>query len=178
LLSWVKIPFVSDKEDAIIAAVKNVLPNVKHKFCWNHIKRNTKLWLQKRKATSEETSYLVNCIHDLLSKTCTEGYQKLYWVTYRNGINLLLITTWKNSVFWMHTVIGSLNPIVYNQYSGLTTNQSESIYWNLKEISNLKEMPVDCMIVALQQMQIFYCIEANHHNQRLQSVGEYHLKKN
>ena len=58
---------------------------------------------------------------------------------------------------------------VYDPYSGVTNNQAEGLNYMLKQLQEWKEVPVDCMILALQG---YYRVEiARGH----QGLGNYHL---
>ena len=48
---------------------------------------------------------------------------------------------------------------VYNPYSGVTTNQSESFNSVLKRLQSWREVPVDAIVLALYQLQAFYTNE-------------------
>ena len=48
---------------------------------------------------------------------------------------------------------------VYNPYSGVTTNQSESFNSVLKRLQSWREVSVDAIVLALYQLQAFYTNE-------------------
>ena len=45
---------------------------------------------------------------------------------------------------------------IYNPYSGITNNQSESFNATLKRLQNWHEVPVDVIVLSLHHLQIFY----------------------
>ena len=48
---------------------------------------------------------------------------------------------------------------VYHPYSGVTNNQSESLNHVLKQLQEWCELPLDCMILALNHLQSYYKVE-------------------
>ena len=61
---------------------------------------------------------------------------------------------------------------VYHPFSGVTNNQAEGINFVLKELQDWKEAPVDCMILALHYLQVYYISEISRGQQNL---GNYHV---
>ena len=61
---------------------------------------------------------------------------------------------------------------IYDPYSGVTNNQSESLNRVLKDLQGWKEAPVDCVLLALYQLQAFYINEIH---RGLAGMGEYHI---
>jgi len=55
---------------------------------------------------------------------------------------------------WVHERYNSYNP-----YNGVTNNQSESLNRVTKDLQHWKEAPVDCMLLALYQLQAYYVNE-------------------
>jgi len=60
----------------------------------------------------------------------------------------------------------------YNPYSGVTNNRSKSLNCVIKDLQHWKEAPVDCMLLALYQLQAYY---VNEIKRGIAGVGEYHL---
>ena len=48
---------------------------------------------------------------------------------------------------------------IYNPYSGITNNQSESLNFVLKELQGWKEVKIDNAVLAFYQMQAYYMNE-------------------
>ena len=48
---------------------------------------------------------------------------------------------------------------IYNPYSGVTNNQSEGLNRVIKDLQGWKEAPVDCVMLAVYQLQAFYLNE-------------------
>ena len=61
---------------------------------------------------------------------------------------------------------------VYNELSGITTNQSEGFNTLLKHYGNWKEAPVDALIPGLFKLQVFYYNEIQRGYSR---IGSYSL---
>ena len=61
---------------------------------------------------------------------------------------------------------------VYDPSSGVTSNQAEGLNYVLKQLRELHENPVDCMVLALHYLQEYYLVEISRGNQGL---GNYHL---
>ena len=62
---------------------------------------------------------------------------------------------------------------IYNPYSGVTNNQSEGLNRVIKDLQGWKEAPVDCVMLAVYQLQAYYLNEIRW---GLAGIGEYHLK--
>ena len=61
---------------------------------------------------------------------------------------------------------------MYNPFSGVTNNQSEGLNRVMKDLQSWKKAPVDCMLLAIYQLQAYYLNEIR---RGLAGVGEYHL---
>lgn len=62
----------------------------------------------------------------------------------------------------------------YNPYSSVTNNISESLNKVIKDLQLWKEVPVDCMILALYQLQAYYLNEIH---REFAGIGEYTLQQ-
>ena len=61
---------------------------------------------------------------------------------------------------------------VYDPYSGVTNNQSESLNFVLKQLQEWRESPLDCMVLALYYLQSYYLVEIIRGQHGL---GKYHM---
>ena len=61
---------------------------------------------------------------------------------------------------------------IYNPYSGVTNNQSESLNFVLKELQGWKEVKIDNAVLAFNPMQAHY---SNEIRRGLAGMGEYHV---
>ena len=61
---------------------------------------------------------------------------------------------------------------IYNPYSGVTNNQSESLNFVLKELQGWKEVKIDNAVLAFYKMQAYY---SNEIRRGLAGMGEYHV---
>ena len=64
--------------------------------------------------------------------------------------------------------------VIYNPYSGVTNNQSESLNRVIKAFQGWREAPIDCIDLALHQLQIYFLYEIR---RVFAGVGEYHIAK-
>lgn len=48
---------------------------------------------------------------------------------------------------------------IYNSFSGITNNQSESFNATLKRLQSWHEVPVDVIVLSLYHLQAYYCNE-------------------
>ena len=121
-------PLVTDKEKAIIKAIKEEIPTIKLVFCWNHIFRDIRTWCHKHGAPSSDIAVYVADVQRLFHLPTADDYQKTLeelkkdWDAafeeyYMQEIHCdveLSVGRW---------VLEKIN--VYNPYSGVTNNQSE-----------------------------------------------------
>lgn len=61
---------------------------------------------------------------------------------------------------------------LYDHYSGVTNNQSESLNQLFRDLQGWKEAPITCIVLALYQRQAFYLNEIR---RGLAGIGDYHL---
>ena len=64
-------------------------------------------------------------------------------------------------------------PSLYDHYSGITNNPSESIDTVLKRMTGWQELPVDCLMLGLFHLQNYYWIEIQRGRA---GMGNYRLK--
>ena len=119
---------VTDKEQAIIKAVESELPKITRLQCWNHIFRDIRFWLWKKKAPVQEiVVYLDDICQMFHSSTKDEYNERLEEYS----------KTWDSTFYHYymkeihpdshHVGRWVLQPLsLYNPYSGVTNNQSES----------------------------------------------------
>ena len=63
---------------------------------------------------------------------------------------------------------------IYNPYSGVTNNQSESLNFVLKNLLKWKEAPIDCIILSMYHLQAFYVNEVR---RGFADIGEYKIQE-
>lgn len=121
-------PMVTDKEKAIIKAIKEEIPTLELLFCWNHIFRDIRTWCHKHGAPASDIAVYVADVQRLFHLATADEYEeqlhklKKDWDAafedyYMKEIHCdvgLSVGRW---------VLEDKN--VYNPYSGVTNNQSE-----------------------------------------------------
>lgn len=175
-LKRAKCPMVIDKERAFVNAAKAEISNVPLVHCWNHIFQAMRLWLRKHGAPSQDIAIYSEDVFKLFHSVSEEQYEQQLAIVsqkwdaafeqyYRNEIHPDVpssIGRW---------VLEELH--IYNPYSGVTNNQSEGLNRVIKDLQGWKEAPVDCVMLAVYQLQAFYLNEIR---RGLAGIGEYHLK--
>lgn len=152
---------VTDKERGIVKAVELELPTITRLQCWNHIFRDIRFWLRNMKAPMQEIVVYLDDICQMFhsatkdeyddrleeySKTWDSAFYQYYMKEIHPGTSQ--IGRW---------VLQPLN--LYNPYSGVTNNQSESFNKVIKEFQSWKEAPLDSFILAMYQVQVYYSNE-------------------
>ena len=118
---------VTDGEKAIITAVRNKLPNINLMRCWNHIIRDIQSWLKQHGEKATDLSFYCNDVRQLFQATSETEYNKL-----------LTKVKWDNlfKEYYMKSFHHNISSIgrwnleecgIYNPYSGITNNYSESL---------------------------------------------------
>ena len=173
-LKKTKKPIVTDEEQAYINTIGQYLPAAAHLRCWNHVLRDAKRWLQSHGAPVQDVSVYLTDMRRLFhlptekeySENLDEMAQKWsapFFNYYKNNIHPDITSTAR----WAIEPYG-----VYDPYSGVTNNQAEGLNYVLKQLQEWKEVPVDCMILALHYLKGYYRVEiARGH----QGLGNYHL---
>ena len=150
------VPIVTDREVGIVNAITKVLPNARLLICWNHILRDLKFWLSKHGATQKDLSWyedhvkqLLHCENENAFEVLHEKFRVLWsppMVDYFDDNLLGTITNYAGR--W---ILDELD--LYNPYSGITNNCSESINAKLKRLTEWKEREVDNIVLFLYYMQ-------------------------
>ena len=166
LLGTKNLAIVTDRETGIINAIKKVFPNLTLLICWNHILRDTKDFLRKIGEISKNIEAINQQLKKLLECDSLENYIKLLYGDENNqkqspGVrsfwSILFVeyfdkhldkTIRENAGKW---VVDSSE--VYNPFSGITNNASESNHARYKHLTEFKENQVDLMVLFLQYLQ-------------------------
>ena len=171
-----KSPLVTDKERAIVNAVKAEIDNVPVVHCWNHILQNIRLWLKRHGAPSEDISVYSNDVFELFHSISKEQYEQQLVVVSKKWDGAFDLYYKREIHPDVHLSIGRWmleNLRIYNPYSGVTNNQSEGLNRVMKDLQGWKEVSVDCILLTLYQLQAFYLNEIK---REIAGIGEYHLK--
>ena len=156
------INIVTDREKGIVNAIKNVLPNAKILFCWNHIKRDFKFWLRTRGAAHDEIGVYCTDLDNLLHADSQEDFEMFYqelsgkW----SEAAVSYFESYLKADIENHTGKWVIEQYVtYNPVSGITNNASEAMNTVLHRLVQWKEVPVDTMVLCLYHLQNFYLNE-------------------
>ena len=142
--------------------------------CWNHIFRDIRRWLRAHGAPSLDVAIYLEDVRNLFhlqsQRDYTEALDEMkskwsapFYDYYCKNIqpNVKSIVRWSIEEFK-----------VYNPYSGVTTNQAESLNTVLKGLQQWQESPVDCMVLALYYLQCYYKQEVQ---RGIHGMGNFHL---
>lgn len=169
-------PIVTDNEKAIVNVIHDVLFNIPHVLCWNHLIHDVRYWLQKHAAPSADIATYIGDVRSLFHSPTEEMYNNKFSATQR---------TWDAQFeqYYIKEIHSNINSIgrwrleelgIYNPYSGVTNNQSESMNRVIKDLQGWKEAPLDCIVLALHQLQAYYYNEIQ---RGFIGIGEYHIAK-
>ena len=123
-------PLVTDREKAILNSICSEMPSVSILHCWNHIFRDINCWCRKHGAPTADIAVYKDDVYQLFQCPNFEEYQKKLdhlrqtWDAVFDNYYMKEIhgDVAKSIGRWMLEKHG-----VYNPYSGITNNQSESI---------------------------------------------------
>ena len=140
------VTIVTDQEKAIVNAISSELPQTNVVHCWNHILKDVCRWLRGHGAASDDITIYMERIRHLLRQPTLEKYEtemtthKALWddTFYKYWIQTFHRLVPKNLGRWVLEELG-----IYNQYSGVTTNQSKSMNRVIKDLQEWKEAPAD-----------------------------------
>ena len=136
-------------------AVKDELPNIPHVFCWNHILRDIRYWLRKHGAPAVDIAVYIEDVCSLFHSTSQEVYTtRLAQYQRRWDAQFEEYYTKEIHPDSIHsTARWRLEQLdIYNPYSGVTNNQSESLNRVIKDFQGWREAPIDCIVLALHQL--------------------------
>ena len=167
-------PIVTDEERGIINAITKALPNLPQLRCWNHTFRSIKSWLRVHGAPSADTGVYLSDVRMLFHVSTREDYHKMLdemkkkWSCPFYDYHLKNVEPDIQSIArW------SIEPLkVYNPFSGVTNNQSESLNYVMKQLQEWREAPIDCALLSFHSLQSYYVMEIIR-GQR--GMGKYHL---
>ena len=144
-------PLVTDREKAINNAVHTELPNIQHVFCWNHVIRDVRFWLTKHGAPSTDISIYLDDIRSLFHSPSKHTYETKL-ANLRAKWDVVFNDYYTKEIHPEIDVFGRWKleeKGIYNPYSGVTNNQSESLNVVIKSLSKWKEAPMDCVVLSL-----------------------------
>ena len=124
------IPIVTDREKAIVAALKNQLPSLKLVYCWNHILRDIQLWCRKHRGKAVDVAIYSDDIYHLFQSMDNQQYESAL-IEYKAKWDPVFLQYYMDEIHpevaisigrWVLEEYG-----IYNPYCGVTNNQSESL---------------------------------------------------
>ncbi|KAK3108798.1 hypothetical protein FSP39_015983 [Pinctada imbricata] len=177
ILKTKSLPFITDREPALTKSVQFFFPNLTVLHCWNHVRRDFKEELRKQTANPSEMAVYLNQWKTMSQCETEDEFHSVYDD---------LTSSWTTSVkqyFDKHIkpdilmysgrwLIEKFNNL-YDPYSGVTNNPSESINSVLKRMTGWQELPVDSMMLSLYFLQNFYQAEIQRGRA---GIGNYRLK--
>lgn len=168
-------PLVTDKEKAIVNAVKQQLPSVPLVHCWNHTLRDIRHWLHQHGAPAADIAVYMEDVFQLLHSPSEKEYNERLAEVCQRWDALFQDYFMRNIHEDIPTTLGrwvleSLQ--IYHPYSGVTNNQSEGFNRVMKDLQGWKEAPLDCVVLALYLLQAYY---TNEIKRGLAGIGEYHV---
>lgn len=176
-ISKKRIPIVVDREAGIRKAIKNILPDCPILTCWNHLRNDFKYWLNQKKVSPDnirlyhhQLKQMLQCDSENefleLSKDLTSKWTSEVVSYFEKELKTDIL---ERSGKWVLEQFEGL----YDPYSGITNNLSESYNAVLKQENDWKELPVDMLALGFHFLQNFDHYEIL---RGLAGVGDYHLK--
>ena len=151
--------FITDREKAIIDAIKSSFPNNPLAFCHNHIKQNLKYTVLNRGGSAHDCAFYKHELKSLLDSSSEEDFDKMFrdksekWSeAFLDYFKSNLYNDIKNHA--CRFVVEKF--MTYDDWSGITNNASESTNKQLKDFlsedGRRGELPI---CVAFFQMYSF-----------------------
>ncbi len=168
-------PLVTDKEKAIINAIRQQLPSVSLVHCWNHVLRDIRHWLHQHGALTADIAVYTEDAFQLFHSPNEREYERRLAEVRKRWDALFEEYFMKNIHPDVPTTLGRwvLEALeIYNPYSGVTNNQSEGFNRVMKDLQGWKEAPLDSVVLALYLLQAYY---SNEIKRGLVGMGEYHI---
>ena len=143
-------------EAEIKLAIEKALPNIPIVHCWNHIKNDVKVWLNKHRATQDDLSVYMRDVRDILDyqsvdvfenkiETLGQSWSAEFSKYFNKCVKPAILD---HSGRW---ILEELN--IYDSYSGVTTNAAESLNNVIKSLQRRKELPIDLINLTLFYLQ-------------------------
>ena len=172
-----KIPIVVDRGQGLKKAIRTILPDCAILTCWNHLRGDFKHWLTQNKVPSDNISLYLHQLKQMLHCESEEAFLELSddltskWAA---DFASYFQKELKSDIFersgrWVLEQFDEL----YDPYSGITNNLSESYNAVLKQENEWKELPVDMLVLGFHFLQTFEHFEIM---RGMAGIGDYHLK--
>lgn len=172
------VPIVTDREKAIIKAIKSSNHSHQLLFCHNHIIQDVKRWLSANNLAAKYYTQLRYDIETLLKCTTYDEFDALSLELSKSFPEKF--KSYYNSELYadMRAHAIARNYLKYDIFTNLnqrpTTNISESVNNMIKSYQERKEQPIDKLIVDLLQFQLAILYEFN---RAIRQTGNFTVKK-
>ena len=166
---------VIDREAAIKNSLEEVFPNVRVIFCWNHIRRDVRFWLNQHRGSSDISIYMEDILQLLRCENEGEFFTLLEQVSgkwsepFVDYFNSNVKDDIVNYAGWW--VLSGLQ--LGNNYTGITNNIVEGVNSLIKSLNNWKEVSLDTAVLSFYYLQSYY---NNEIKRGLIGTGTYRLK--
>lgn len=147
---------IMDREQGILNAFENCLPNSKILVCWNHIFSDIKFWVNKHGGTSDNKKVYDMHVRDLLHSQSRQIFDTKYHELKQSWSEAFL-NYFNDNIY--DTIIQYSGRWIledsklYNPYSGITNNVVESLNSKLKKLIDYKEKAIDEIVMYLNHLQ-------------------------
>ena len=169
---------VVDREIGISRAFQNIFPHSKIVHCWNHIKRDIRTWLRDHGASSAEIGVYINDVVKIMQTDSIEDMDLRFTALSSKWSQSMVSYFDENlrSSIENHAAKFILEPLgLYDPFSGVTNNASESINTVIKSLTAWNERPVDVIVLTFYQLQNYFLAEIR---RGLAGIGSYTLTAN
>ena len=152
-----KISLATDSEKAIVNAIQNQLSDsFKRLGCHNHLKKHIKEWIKKHLGTSDDIKVYIDHVKSLLDSDTQveleEKFSNFKSIWSEPFLDYFEDCIWPKIHCYVKFEVEKT--AVWNPYSGITTNISESANAMIKRLQEWKEAPVDSIMVSLKMLQV------------------------
>ena len=155
-------PIVTDDEKGIVESIKKVFPNLKWLRCWNHIFQDVRRWLRSNTdAPADNIDVYIANLRRLFHRPLQEQYNTELEEMAKKWSASFFEYYYKNIHVEIESIARwSLEPVgLYDGFSGVTNNQSESLNNVIKNLQDWREMSLDCVLLAFYYLQGYYLTE-------------------
>ncbi|XP_060109597.1 uncharacterized protein LOC132582142 [Heteronotia binoei] len=170
------IPFLTNRERGIRQLLERKFPHIPNVYHWNCVLNNVSTWIKKHRRTNDP-KVLKDHITLLLHSSSKEEYQHNY-----EQCSLLWSQTFKQyfdkelkDIIPNHAARCFIQRFsAFKNDISAANNFCESMNRIIKNKSDWKEMPVDCLILSMYHMQKFFLYEFQ---RAYCGLGNYALKE-
>ncbi|RWS24903.1 uncharacterized protein B4U80_13156 [Leptotrombidium deliense] len=169
-------PLITDRELAIVRAIKYAYPKANHLFCENHIIRDIQLYVKRCKGTKDDIAAYKHHIRLLYDSKSEEEFDELleeFKLKWSQPFIEYFDKNLKNHLKTNCCFFNTSRFAAFSNNKSPTNNISESINALIKKHTRWTELPVDAIFLALYQMQNFILSEFS---RGYRNLGKYRPK--